>query len=129
MDIATRTNGTHEVQKLKSETRDERGRFVSGVYYGVGFKKGQKAWNKGVLQKEVTYSGIHKWISRNFGKASECKYSYCIYPRKNSNGHVLKKPKGFTWANISGEYQRDIRDYIQLCYSCHAKFDRNLIEL
>ena len=29
----------------------------------------------------------------------------------------------FEWANISGEYKRDLNDWMNLCVSCHKKYD------
>ena len=104
------------------------------------FKKGDMAWNKGKphLKNEnhpmwrgddVGYSGLHTWIHRNLGRAKKCEYKNCKYPRKNKANKIIYKPKIYNWANISREYKRDVSDWIQLCPSCHAKYDRNLIKL
>jgi len=64
--------------------------------------------------KDVSYSGIHKWISYHYeksGTCSECKTS-------NLSGKYIH------WANISGEYKRDIKDWKELCAKCHQKFDK-----
>lgn len=58
---------------------------------------------------KASYSAIHYWIYRHFGKAKVC--TDC-----GSDNRV-------EWANISGKYKRDIKDYKQLCRKCHAKFD------
>ena len=58
---------------------------------------------------DVGYSALHKWIYRKKGKAVKCEK--CGVECKCS------------WANLSGEYKRDVRDFISLCYSCHKKFD------
>ena len=54
---------------------------------------------------ELGYVGLHSWIYRNYGKAKKCIY-----------GHKSKK---YVWANISGEYKRDISDWHQLCHRCN----------
>ena len=63
---------------------------------------------------KVGYWGIHKWINRNFIKPTVC--SSCgvkdIYKKKSH------------WANISGEYRRDIEDWKLLCAKCHNRYDR-----
>lgn len=61
--------------------------------------------------EKISYSGIHVWIFRNFPKPKIC--SKC--------GTV--KAKRYEWANISGEYFRDKKDWIRLCYPCHRAFD------
>lgn len=62
---------------------------------------------------KVGYKCLHKWIIRWHGKAKKCEFC-----GKTSDTHKI------CWANISGKYKRDIKDYIQLCVSCHTKFDR-----
>lgn len=59
---------------------------------------------------EVGYSGLHWWIRRHFGKAFFCS--------NKPNEHAGRK---YEWANISGEYKRDISDWQQLCHSCNLK--------
>lgn len=65
-----------------------------------------RAW-KG---NEAGYVAKHMWISKHYGKANKC--IKC--------GGVAKR---YEWANISGEYRRDISDYMMLCPSCHRKMD------
>ena len=57
------------------------------------------------------YIYIHKWVNKTYGKANCCSLN-----KKH-------KSKVFEWANISKKYKRDIRDWIQLCQSCHRKRD------
>lgn len=33
------------------------------------------------------------------------------------------RPTGTEWANLSGEYRRDLSDYIELCVPCHRLKD------
>lgn len=80
--------------------------------------KGHIAWNKGIKEGEgnawkgdsVGYGGLHQWVYKNLGKAIKCE-----------NGCMAKR---YEWANISGEYKRDLDDFKQLCKSCHLKFDQ-----
>lgn len=59
----------------------------------------------------ITYSSLHNWIVRNYGKPKKC--SHCS----------TTNAKKFEWANKSGKYLRNINDYIRLCVSCHRKYD------
>ena len=100
-----------------------------------GFKKVGGAWNKGKIGfgageknyawkgERVGYSALHGWIIRKFGIADKCENKDCIYPRKNKSGKWVRKVKRYEWANISGEYKRTKKDFIQLCPSCHRKYD------
>lgn len=72
----------------------------------------------------VLYGSKHDWIEAQYGKAYRCDNPDCFYPRKNSSRNWILFPKRFHWANISKEYKRGISDYIQLCASCHARYDK-----
>lgn len=62
--------------------------------------------------EKAVYYTKHSWIYNNFGKAKKCDNKKC-------DG----KCKTFQWANISGEYHREMSDWKELCKSCHAKYD------
>ena len=52
---------------------------------------------------------IHKWVRERKPKPAFCE-------------KCSKKPP-MDLANISGEYLRDINDYLYLCRGCHKKMD------
>lgn len=56
------------------------------------------------------YVNLHAWVRRHAGVPTLC--SEC-------GG----SPKHIDWANISGQYLRDVTDYRALCRSCHRNFD------
>lgn len=57
------------------------------------------------------YRSTHNWVERQLGKPQEC---------ENCDD---TDAKCFDWANISGNYKRDISDWARLCRACHANFD------
>jgi len=59
----------------------------------------------------VGYSGLHLWVRKTKPKPNAC--GIC--------GKITTKLEA---ANISGEYKRDINDFIYLCVPCHRKFDK-----
>jgi len=65
----------------------------------------------------VGYSALHKWVYKNLGKAKMCV--------------DCNTEKNVEWANISGEYKRDICDWEQLCRKCHmikdGRFEQHCI--
>lgn len=62
------------------------------------------------------YTAIHKANLRAFGKAAKCENRDCSHDNTNQ--------KRFHWALIKGRrYSRNREDYIQLCPSCHGKYD------
>lgn len=67
-------------------------------------------WN----DNKVGYFGLHDWIRKNLGNSTNCKHC----------GSADKKR--YEWANISGEYKRELNDWIRLCKSCHNKYDVSL---
>lgn len=73
---------------------------------------GKNKGNKHYLWKnsEVGYSALHKWVCRWKGKPSICEE--CGISEK------------LQWANRSGEYKRDLSDWISLCISCHHNYDK-----
>ena len=66
------------------------------------------------LGDDVGYSGVHIWLIKTHGKATHCEFV---------DTTCTKKSATYEWANISGEYRRDKTDYMQLCKSCHVKYD------
>jgi hypothetical protein len=60
----------------------------------------------------VGYTALHDWVRGKLGKANKCENKLC-----------LGVSKTYDWANISGEYKRDLKDWQQLCRSCHLKMD------
>lgn len=70
-----------------------------------------KAW-KGTKGE---YRKLHYWVEGQLGRPKLC--SEC----KSSDGNTRR----FHWANISGEYKREIKDWIRLCAHCHKLKDNN----
>jgi hypothetical protein len=74
---------------------------------------GQWKGNLGNIKEDVGSSALHEWIRRYKPKSDVCEIC-----KSNTQSGILDA------ANISGEYKRDINDFIWLCRSCHTKFDR-----
>lgn len=71
----------------------------------------------------VGYSGIHKWIKKTLGNQTQC-YLCGVIGLKGVDGRSM-----INWANISGEYRRDITDWTLLCTKCHKAYDLGKIQL
>ncbi len=63
---------------------------------------------------KVGYFALHDWVRKQLGKPKKCEHC------------GISKAKKFEWANKSGEYKREIGDWIRLCTSCHLKYDYRL---
>lgn len=103
----------------KCMTENFQGRHLSSK---SEFKKGLIPWNKGIKYPKVAgenhsdwkgdkvgYSGLHKWVKRNYKFNETCEH--CGGDRKL---HL---------ANRTGIYDREFENWIILCKSCHIKFD------
>lgn len=64
--------------------------------------------------ENVSYVDLHKWIERERGIPIIC----------DKCGKKVMERRKIQWANISGKYKRDIKDYMALCGKCHFKYDR-----
>lgn len=65
------------------------------------------------------YSALHKFVASRRGQPLICEQC-----DKETNGrHEI------AWANISGEYKRDLSDWARLCAKCHKAFDSHKVSL
>ncbi len=70
-------------------------------------KMGKGNW----LGDDAGYSALHAHVNRYLGSPRLC--AHC-----GTTDAML-----YDWANVSGQYKRDLSDWIRLCRSCHKKFD------
>ena len=88
-------------------------KYCSKECFGIGNRDSNNYLWGG---NKTGYRSKHHWVVRRLGKANHC-----------VDCGLNKLPKGrvrfFHWANISGEYRRDITDYKSLCMKCHKRFD------
>lgn len=66
---------------------------------------------------KVSYGALHQWVRRKLGTPKKC--AVC-----GISGDVGKK-RSYHWANVSGDYKRDLTDWQRLCVPCHSKFDHS----
>lgn len=99
-DGLSRSCGCLSVEKFVERNRIYAGtrRVVSGPSH-PGWKGDQ-----------VGLGSLHDWVRRHRGTPSECE-------------HCGKTEGLFQWANKSGEYKRDLADWLRLCVPCHFKYD------
>lgn len=67
----------------------------------------------------VGYCALHSWVSRKLGKPKKC--FNC--ERDNLETYNIH------WANISGNYKRNLGDWVRLCAKCHKNYDLGNIKL
>lgn len=64
---------------------------------------------KNGVMTESYYYALHRWVERQMGKPQTC--WECGDDSKSC----------YNWANTSGEYLKDIRDWRRLCVPCHHR--------
>lgn len=100
---------SEEVKEAISKSNKGK-RYSKATEFTSKRTKGDKNCNwKG---DEVGYYALHTWVNRTLGKPSKCQHC------KIETGKV-------EWANKSGDYKRDIKDWIPLCKKCHCKHDKD----
>ncbi len=75
---------------------------------------GKNNSNYGNLKENVGYFGLHMWVRKQLGKPSACLF--------------CQTKENLQWANKSGDYKRDLTDWLPLCVKCHSKYDRGTLE-
>lgn len=79
---------------------------------------GSKVWN---YKENPRQEAIHQWLTKTFGKPSECK-------KCGIKGEEKKRKNGsywsIQWALITGKtYIRRKSNFIPLCSKCHYQYD------
>jgi hypothetical protein len=80
------------------------------AYNKTHVRRGPEAANWG--GDTVCYETIHVWVRRNFGRATKCR-------------HCGTQEGRIQWANKSKQYWRVRKDWIQLCVTCHVRYDKS----
>lgn len=86
-----------------------KGRILSDSTKKKMSRKGAQnpAWKGG----NVGYFALHSWVSRELGRPNKCEHC------------DTTEVRSYDWANKSGEYKRDLSDWIRLCRPCHRRYD------
>lgn len=98
---------------LGKKTNEETRKKMSLAHKGKYTEENSSNW-KG---DAVGYQGIHSWIQKKLGKPNMCEECGTTEAKK------------FEWANISGQYKRDVTDYKRLCTKCHMIMDGTINNL
>ena len=114
--ISLNLKGNHNTkgQKRSKAFKEICRKRMIGKKYALGVNLGEKHWNwKG---NKALYGTIHDWIQYHLGKPTKCI-------------NCGKTEGKFTWASISHEVKRDLKDYIPLCYKCHFWYDKRNMKI
>lgn len=100
-----------ENNPMKKEENKERQKIVMlNNWKNDEFIKEHSNDNHGLwVGDKIKYSGLHNYMRKYKDKADKCEF--------------CSQVKKLDLANISGEYKRDVNDFIWLCRKCHIAFD------
>jgi len=110
---------------MKLKGRNSKGQFIKNHDVPKDWKdkwKEKDKWPRGEQNSawkgdDVSYGGLHMWVSNQLGNPSKC--SKC-----GKREDETKKHRIIQWANISQKYKRDVNDWIALCIKCHREKDK-----
>ena len=92
---------------------------ISGLKDGIKYRKHWPQNEEHLAWKgeKVGYVGLHAWVQRKLGKPKQCEHCK----------EIIKNTYHIHWANKSGNYKRDLADWLRLCRWCHEKYDSRLV--
>ena len=109
----------HKGKKLTKETKDRisqahKGKNFTGIENGKATRFKATGCSGIKLLGKNGYRNLHKWVVKKLGQPSKCEHC----------GKDKLTGKKIHWANISGEYKKDINDWKRLCVKCHYLKDK-----
>lgn len=97
-------------KKMSAESREKISKALTGRVVGPSKLRGVA---HPLFKVKPTYRVMHKWVESRMGKPTKC--THC-----SKDGLTAHK---IHWANLSGQYMRDVNDWMRLCAKCHKNFD------
>jgi hypothetical protein len=95
-----------------------------GAKTSCGYRRCRNCYGKSVTgeksvkyKTKLKYKYLHTWVKKQLGNPKQC--SHC-----SIEGKLHKGNWSIHWANKSGEYLRDLSDWIGLCPKCHVRYDK-----
>ena len=70
---------------------------------------------------DVGYAGLHQWLRRTKPLTGRCVWCGATPPDRVEHlpGKRTRIASGTDLHNLSGEYKRDVTDYVEICRKCH----------
>lgn len=103
---------THTEATKKKLSKALKGR-VRSPEYRRNISKGKLGEKNGLWKGDaVGYQALHTWIRTHWGTPKLCEHCEDT------------EAKAYDWANVTGIYNRQRKNWKRLCRSCHIKLDR-----
>lgn len=108
-EVSEKTRDKIKLARSKQVITEEHKTKISKALKNNPLHQGDKHWNwKG---DEIGYGGLHRWVEKHLGKPALCDNCFTT------------TAEHYDWANLSGEYKRDLADWARLCRLCHNNID------
>ena len=98
-------------------------RNIIGEKISISLKSNNRRYGK-YKNKNITYSGIHKWVSNKLPNKGICKRCNKKEKTDLSNNNNIGRYNFESWVSRIGEGVRDFEHWEWLCKSCHGKKDQ-----
>lgn len=116
----------HSIPKYK-EFQENHKKLMSKVHSGkILSRETRDKISKTKKSMNLINEKNHNWKGDNVGYKCLHDWVRKYRPKPDACQKCGKKQDYLEVANISGEYKRDIDDYIYLCVRCHKEMDGNL---
>lgn len=104
----------HSEEAKRKMSLAQKGKNFSGVENGKNTRfKARGNYGRKLLGNNG-YRNLHKQITKLFGRPTKCEYC----GKDGLVGHKIH------WASKSGEYKKDLTDWVRLCVRCHFYKDK-----
>lgn len=107
-------------QEHKEKIRNAlKGKVPKNIKMIAGWNKGKSNYwalgskNHNWKGDKVGEGALHDWVKSRLGFPNTCEQC----------GFVSEDHHKIHWANKSGEYKRDLKDWMRLCVRCHKLYD------
>ena len=109
--VSPETRQKMRLAKKGKRLTEEHKKNISLAHIGMQSDEKHHLWRG----DDVKYRALHAWIIRKLGKPQ-----FCEFCSSTNLGN-----RKYHWANKSGNYLRNLNDWIRLCVTCHKVYDNN----
>lgn len=102
-----------QLERIRSATKEAmarpevRKKISDGLKGKVATGENHHRW----VGDKITKKPVHRWVDKVLGRPKECE----------NCGDTSDRV--YDWANLSGDYKRDVSDWARLCRMCHSAID------
>lgn len=107
-------NALSEARKKSDYCRELSRKEAKKMAIKNGFSQSHPRWNN----EMSNYQSIHEWLRNKISKPNHCEICGLTGEKKTKDGRNY-----YHWSNITGIYNRDMKNWWMLCAKCHKRYD------